>query len=54
MGKTVIETKYRAKIALEKAWKTSSDGINSKVLNNRLLNGEKVRIKRRDLGRHKF
>ena len=50
----MIETKYRVKVALEKAWKTRSDGINIKVLNNRLINGEKVRIKRRELGRNKL
>ena len=50
----MIETKYRVKVALEKAWKTRSDGINIKVLNNRLINGEMVRIKRRDLGRNKL
>ena len=54
MGKRMIETKYRVKVALEKSWKTRSDGINRKVLNNRLNNGEKVRIKRRDLGRNKL
>ena len=54
MGKMMIETKYRVKVALEKVWNTRGDGINIKVLNNRLINGEKVRIKRRDLCRNKL
>ena len=54
MGMMMIETKYRVKVAIDKAWKTRSDCINSKVLNIRLINGEKVRIKRRDLGRNKL
>ena len=38
LGKMMIETKFRVKVALEKTWKTRSDIINSKVLNNRLIN----------------
>ena len=47
----MIENKYRVNV-LVKAWKTRNDGTNSKIINNRLINGEKVRIKRRDLGRN--
>ena len=50
----MIETKCRVKVDLGKSWKTRSDGINSKALNNSLINGEKVRIKRRDLGSNKL
>ena len=54
MGKRIIETKYKVKIALEKAWKKRSDGINGKVVDTRLYYGDKVRIKRRELGRKKL
>ena len=45
----MIETKFKAKVDLEKAWRKISEGINMNVGDTRLNYGDKVRIKRRDI-----